>query len=99
MLKLSGKTIAVKNLVDAEGPGTLFKIFGSGEEGTIGHKQRAYIVDSSSPIPLGYGAYLITQKEQGLENSLPAEAPVLVLGDEFEYLRAGDVIRVSAAEQ
>jgi His-Xaa-Ser system radical SAM maturase HxsC len=99
MLKLSGKTIAVKNLIDAQEPGTLFKIFGSDDEETTGLNQRAYIVDPSLAIPSGYGAYLVLQKHLGLLQSLPASAPIVVIGDEFEYLRAGDVIRVSAAEQ
>ena len=57
---------------------------------------QARIISPGEPVVPGYGAYFVLHKYRELTQSMPATAPLVVLGDEFEYLLPGDVVRVSA---
>jgi His-Xaa-Ser system radical SAM maturase HxsC len=98
MLKLSGKIVAYDNFRDTRKAGEILQIWDSHADDFTLRKNKAFLVKSQSPIPLGYSAYLLLSGQNDLKQFLPLGAPTIILEDEFSYLRHGDVIRASVED-
>lgn len=99
MLKLSGKVLESHNFRDTRMAGEIFKLSDALNDDPIARGRRAFIVAPGYPIPSGYGAYLLLEQHIQLATSAPEQAAIAILENDFDYLRAGDVVRISSEDK
>jgi len=96
MLKLSGKIVDCQNFRDYRKAGAIFQLADMEDDDIETREKRAFVVRPQKSIPEGYGAYLLLAEHKHLVGGLPHDAAVVIIENDFSYLCAGDVIRLSS---
>lgn len=94
MLRLSGKIIC-SQVLESDQPKTLLKIETRSNLPAVLKKNLAFLV-SDENIPSGFLHYIFFEKNQHMSTLLPLQSSYSVLGDEYNYLGMGDIIRLSS---
>lgn len=95
MIKLGGKILGSQNIRDLQKAGSILLLADMQSDDPVLRDGRGFLVVPGNDIPDGYAAYILISDQQDLVSHLPTGAPTITLGNEFLYLRAGDVIRAS----
>jgi len=91
MLKLSSRAVESRNLAD--GPARLVvRVTAQPDRPRPLRPNEAFLVTEGS-LPDGFAIYLALEKDCAALRRLPADAKTMILPNEFDYLRDGDVIR------
>lgn len=93
MLTLGGKVISIKV---SENIG-YYRVVRLSEDSNLPEtlrSQQAFLTHTAN-IPNGFGLYVLLERDESLSARLPGEANVATIPDSYEYLRDGDVIRLS----
>src|SRR5579871_3388742 len=92
MLKLSGRTVATRNLQDDPARIVIRVTDQRGRQRAL-RSREAFLVDGGNP-PQGFGLYLSLAKNAKALDYLPFETKTAILPDEFSFLADGDVLRL-----
>ena len=92
MLKLSSRAVESRNLADC--PSRLVvRVTAQQDRPRALRRGEAFLVAEGS-LPYGFGLYLALEKDAAALSCLPSETKMMILPNELDYLRDGDVIRV-----
>jgi len=94
MLKLGGKLDLIPT-VPAKSGTNVFRLTTNLGLPAVLRQQRAFLVNSSAPIPPGFAHYFFLKEHVGRRGELPAEFDATFLPEDYDYLSADDIVALS----
>lgn len=93
MLKLTGRVIELRNL--AERPkGHILKVTANPDT-PAGNRHKSAFLLTGEIAPPGFKAYLVVEGQASFMNFESSALPIVILPTDYDYLRSGDVVRLS----
>lgn len=93
MLTLSGKLVELRGAPE-RGPRALLKVTTTREMPQVLARKAAFLCDGGA-VPDGFGFYLALARDRRSLEAVDKDIPAAVLPDSAEFLREGDIIRLS----
>jgi His-Xaa-Ser system radical SAM maturase HxsC len=92
MLKLSGKTIEIKEIKNSGG---IFSVSTDKNLPDVLRSKKIFFI-TENQIPSNYYHYFVTESNQALLQELPRNVNYTILTDDFNYLDNNDIVRLSS---
>lgn len=94
MLKLGGKLDLIPT-VPAKSGTNVFRLTTNFGLPDVLRQQRAFLVNSSAPIPSGFAHYFFLKEHVARRGELPAEFGATFLPEDYDYLSEDDIVALS----